>query len=351
MGNADAALLLRRHVELEDRYDDGDNGNFLSGWQCDNAWAAYIDQKVRDARSNIDGSKYQSLNSDIELASGLNLFHKTFDGVVADAYFCSEGGTALIFTLAAWLRQHGIAEVYYVPPLYFTFHFALKLLGIRARKVTEFQPYEINFKLRHPTTRGVLLLCDPVWYAGFPVPGEIMTELIDWQRKTGSIVIIDGSFQYLPWGNTTSEASSRLDPALTFRILCPTKCLAAHGYRFAYATIPRSYRAELVQLYARLFGSDSAESIAFSRVAMEELCVGAIPRSLMSICSERHATLRNQERIAAAWQPSSGYFIFEEILASISSEIPLMDGSYFEQRRFKKARRINLLSPSLRLLA
>ena len=70
----------------------------------------------------------------------------------------------------------------------------------------------------------------------------------------------------------------------------------------------------------------------------------------MLTAAARHQSLRSQAKISAAWNASCGYFVFEEILVSLPEGTLLMDGSFFEQKRYPKYRRLNLLSPSLHLL-
>jgi hypothetical protein len=171
-----------------------------------------------------------------------------------------------------------------------------------------------------------------------------------WQQQTGSLVFVDGSFQYSGWQGQQVELSAQLDPQHTVLLVCPTKALASHGYRFSYATIPTSMRSVCTNIYSSIYGSSSVENVAFARIAPSLMEDGTITNGLMLLASDRHRSLRERKIISAAWQPSCGYFIFEKISTELPANMPLMDGSYFEQRRYPDHRRLNLLSPSIHLL-
>jgi len=173
---------------------------------------------------------------------------------------------------------------------------------------------------------------------------------VEWQRKTRSLLFIDGSFQYAKWGGEPSEFSSAFDPAHTVRLICPTKALAAHGYRFSYVLLPEAMHQECTHIYANIYGSASVDSLAFARIVPAALQSRDIIMPLMLTVATRHRSLRSQGKISSAWEPSSGYFIFEKILVPLPEGTILMDGSFFEQKRYPEYRRINLLSPSLHLL-
>jgi aspartate/methionine/tyrosine aminotransferase len=351
MAECSPLLLLRRHTELAELYDDGNNGNFLSGWQCVNPWSATIIERIAQSRAAIDASAYQSLNDDCSTHDRLRRFHNAVDHLTPEAIFCGEGSSSISFSFCAWLKQNDIAEVFYIPPLYFALHFSLRFFGIHARPISGRQAYDSRFGMNLPPERGILLFSDPIWYAGIPLDDAVVDDIAKWQRRTGSLIFVDGSFQYMRWDGLLREATARLDPLLTMRLICPSKALAMHGYRFAYATLPATLRVDLVQLYTYIYGSDSADSVAFARIAADELENGRNARSLTKLVAERHRHLRDRRLIGATWQASCGYFVFERINVSLPTEMVLMDGSYFEQRRYKDHYRINLLSPSIELLS
>jgi histidinol-phosphate/aromatic aminotransferase/cobyric acid decarboxylase-like protein len=348
--DATTFALIKRYEELETLYGDGPSGNFLSGWQCVNPWSETVQKRIDDVRLTIDGSKYHYFDDDKMVERGLSDLHQDVDGVVPQSVLCGEGASSLIFTFCAWLRQMSVSEVFYVPPLYFTFHYALRLFGIRARPIAGKHSFEAEVVWNLPCVAVVLLVCDPIWYAGMPLDEAQVARLIDWQRKTGSTIIVDGSFQYMRWDGTSHEPTAHLDPDRTIRLVCPTKALAVHGYRFAYATMPALWRKELSVMHSNGYGSVAADNIAFAKAAVSLLREGHVRASLMKLASSRHRTFRASGTIAADWQPGCGYFIFERITSSLPADAPLMDGSFFEQRRYEDHVRINLLSPSIDIL-
>jgi aspartate/methionine/tyrosine aminotransferase len=346
----DPSDLLKRHSDLEALYGDGGNGNFLSGWQCDNPRSGDLQKWIAIERAKLDDSRYQYLDGDLLIEEGFREFHRSVDGMAPNRIFCAEGSSSLIFTFCTWLKSKGIAEVFYIPPLYFSAHFALRLLGIRARPISGRHAFEKGFTINLPAQTATLLLSDPVWYAGISLGRATVDRIIEWQRLTQSFVFVDGSFQYMRWNGTVVEPTSQLSADHTIRVICPTKALALHGYRFAYATIPTALRPEFAHIYANLYGSASTANVAFGRVAATIGRARAITTALVNLASDRHRELRSAGRISADWEAECGYFIFERIMADLSESPPLMDGSFFEQKRYPDHWRINLLSPSIGML-
>lgn len=346
----DSSALLKRHAELEESYGDGDGGRFLSGWQCENPWAGDLKSRITEARTTLADENYQNLDDDSLILEGLREFHALMDRKAPSALFCGEGASALLFTTCAWLKTKGIKEVFYIPPLYFSLHFALNLLGIRARPVSGRQAYESAFTLNLPNQTAALLLSDPIWYAGIAVEEELVKQIDRWQRRTESFVFVDGSFQYMKWHGVQQEPTSSLSHDRTVRVICPTKLLALHGYRFAHATLPESIRADFSRIYTNLYGSASAESLAFGRVAVTALREQKLTSLLVELIASRHQALRLGGKISADWQANCGYFVFERILAPLPKNSVMMDGTFFQQKRYPNHHRINLLSPSIGLL-
>jgi aspartate/methionine/tyrosine aminotransferase len=345
------ALMLARHAELEDRHNDGDGGRFISGWQCENPWAANIRAVVEEEAKSLKADDYLYPDLDEELSDAISSFHREIDGTMPSAILCAAGSSPLILSFCAWLSETGCREVFYMPPLYYSAHLSLRLLGFRARPISGRHSFEPDFTFNLPDQKSVLILTDPVWYAGIPLSHETISAIAEWQTRTGSFVFVDGSFQNARWDGRYGECSVQLDPDFTIRLICPTKALAIHGYRFAYALIPDRIRARLAHIYSSLSGSASLDNYAFARAIPKLMLEGSISRDLMRYVSMRHRALRSRGRIWAPWQAACGYFVFEKISARGDSwQSPLMDGSFFEQKRYPDYFRINLLSPSLDML-
>ncbi|HEX3462593.1 MAG TPA: aminotransferase class I/II-fold pyridoxal phosphate-dependent enzyme [Candidatus Elarobacter sp.] len=343
--------MISRHAEFEDHYNDGDDGNSLSGWQCENPFSEQLQRRVVEARAAIDVTRYQTLDNDEVVEALLLKFHRDAGETMPKSVFCGEGSSTILFTFCAWLKENGITEVLYIPPLYYSLHSALKAFGVHAKPAAERHAFESDFVLNLPSKTAFLLLADPVWYAGLPLKNDIVRSIIDWQHDTGSFVFIDGSFQYLRWDGNITELTAGLDEDLTLRLICPTKMLALHGYRFAYAILPRAMHKQFARLYFNIHGSDTAENTAFARVAAQELRDRHFVEPLMKFAKSRHDHLRGSRETWASWNASCGYFVFEKILRPFGADVPLMDGTFFEQNRYGDHRRINLFSPSMHLLS
>lgn len=149
--------LLARHADLEAAHGDGDGGSFLSGWQCQNPWIGEIRSAVEREAARLTAEKYFYFEDDAQISDGLMRLHEKLDGSRPQAIVCGAGSSALIFTFCAWLRTNGYREVFYLPPLYFSLHFALRLFGIRARAVSGRHPYEPDFTINLPKVRSILI--------------------------------------------------------------------------------------------------------------------------------------------------------------------------------------------------
>jgi aspartate/methionine/tyrosine aminotransferase len=350
---------LKHTIDLNAYYEklafelnDGDKGHFLSGWQCGNPFATEFLDAVRERAKRIDYQKYTYFDDDDELARRIGALHKAIDGVQPQCVLCGSGTTALLFAFVTYLQKIGVEKIHFIPPLYFTLHRAFAWYKIRAIPVSTQQPFEDGFSLNLPDeNNSVLLLTDPVWYTGTPVPSGIIDEIAEWQQRTSSTVFVDGSLQYLPWNGVLDEPTARLSPSLTFRLICPSKQLSAHGYRFSYVLLPSAAEQNLAWTYSNIYGPASADSIAFAHEAVAAIANGSLPRKLTNLVAERHRYLREGKIIESELTPTCGYFVFEKINAPLPEGYKLIDGRFFDQKNYLGYTKINLLSPSLRLLS
>lgn len=339
--------LLKDHAHLETHHEDGDSGNFISGWQCNNSVIGMIDSVVRQERETLTGARYYYLEDDDLSKDRILTFHHTADSQYPEGLLPGMGSTPILSAFCAYLRECDTTSVYYLPPLYFSMHATLRSFGIEAVPIAERHGFEAEFDPRLPKKRCVLLMCDPVWYAGKHLPVSFIEHLSDWQAATGSLVFIDGSFQYTNWDGSMHEATSRLDPSSTIRLVCPTKALASHGYRFAYALVPASIQKRLAHTLNRVQGSCSIDSIAMARAAPQLISVLGLGKVLMRQAARNHCALRENNSIGAIWNPDCGYFTFERLIDPALKNTLTMGGEYFEQHLYDGYARINLLSPSL----
>lgn len=344
-------LALTSNHELETKYGDGDEGNFLSGWQCENPYADEFIKRVREKDSETNAIKYNYMEMDEELSCSISEFHRKIDGDCESFSFPSPcGSTSIIFSYCAHMARNGVKEIYYLPPIYFSMHFALKLFGIRARPISGVHAYEKQFSLNLPKKKTVLAFVDPIWFTGQKVPASFIQDIAQWQQETGSSIFVDGSFQYMPWEGERHEESSRFDPSLTMRMVCPTKIMAIHGYRFSYALMPKSDRVEFTNTFTNIYASSTASNLAFAREAVHEMEAGTITQSIIQLAKNRFSLLTEKEGLQTELTPNSGYFTFAKVTAPLPPGYKLMTQEFFEQRRFPEYAKVNLISPSFYLI-
>lgn len=338
------------YESLDVDHGDGDGGRFLFGWQTENPFA----QKVIDAtelfRSKINYSQYSYVDQDKDLNKKIVDTHARLDGYAPDAVFCVAGSTAALFAFTAYLAKTNVRRVYYLPPLYFTQHVALSMFGIDAIPVSELHAIEPDYSFALPSQTSVLLLADPVWYAGMSVTSSIIGEISAWQLRTNSLVFVDGSFQYMHWSKRVAEATATLNPQHTVRLISPTKSLAIHGYRFAYFLLPAAVEPKLAWTYNHIYGSCSADTIAFGHAAVEAVNVRTVTNKLTDFISNRHRALREHGVIDSPLTPHCGYFAFENVRVPLPENYFRLEGKYFDQPRYPGHAKVNLLSPSIKLI-
>jgi len=331
--------------------DDGDKGNFLSGWQCDSPYNSELFRAVKERAERLNYGKYTYFDDELELSAKISKLHKEFDGIEPQYIFCGSGSTSLLFGIAAYLRKKKIQKVYFIPPMYFTLQIAFDSFSIQTISVSASQPFEKDFKLNLPKEENsVLVLIDPIWYAGFPISESVIEEIGNWQQKFKSFVVVDGSLQYMSWDHSLHEPTAHLDPSFTFRLICPAKQLASHGYRFSYVLLPISQKQDFAWTYTNINGSANADSIAFGHEAVAAILDRTIPNNLMSLVAMRHSLLRSSGAIESVITPTCGYFVFEKINYSLPDDYIKVDGKYFDQNNFPSYTKINLLSPSINII-
>lgn len=259
------------------------------------------------------------------------------------------GSSSLLVALSLWLVQQGYKEVYYVPPLYYTFHFFLRMLNIRLRPVSGKQVFESGAALNLPSRKTVLLLCDPVWYAGRRVPLDKIVAIADWQKLTGSLVFVDGSFQFMQWNGTRREHTAMLDSDLTFRLISPTKALAIPFLRFAYLLHPSRFHDDFVFLYESIVGGASICDYHFAQRSLDVLSSERCNRDLTVFLRSTYQQLIEKRLIDTQIAPEAGYFIFAVPKVRLPNQV-VMGQDYFELKNYPDHVRVNLLGAAQRLI-
>ncbi len=344
-------LINSKFESIAFDFGDGDDGNFLSGWQCENPFVKEFLSSVKLNSEKFDHTKYSYYDAHDDLLTSILTHHKNLDTIQPESVICGCGSTSLLSTFAAYLASTGITRVYYIAPLYITLHTALHRFKIETIAVSEKHPYEKDFTLNLPKHKNsFLLLTDPIWIAGVPIHKEYIEEISKWQNEFDATIFVDGSLQYMPWNNIRYEATSILNPAQTIRLVCPSKQMCIHGYRFSYMLAPSSISRKLNWTYTSLFGPAPVDSISFGQKAIQSVIEGIVPRQLSHFIRSRFELLISEDAIEPFVTPECGYFMFAKILKRLPDNYLLIDGSFFSKLDFSQYSKLNLLSPSIKLL-
>lgn len=175
---------------------------------------------------------------------------------------------------------------------------------------------------------------------------EVIHKIREWQKKTGSVVFVDGSFQYTKWNQPHFEHTASLDHDLTFRVVCPTKALAIHGYRFSYAIVPETERELFTYLYENMCGSTPLRNLLFAQQAMTVLGSNTSNKKILNEIEMSFNLLMKRGAITPVGTPDCGYFIFAKLKESMRNIIA-MDESYFELSGYPEYVRVNLIAPNI----
>ena len=206
--------------------------------------------------------------------------------------------------------------------------------------------FSSELDLRLPRHRTALLFCDPIWYAGRTVPVDVISQIAEWQKATGSFVIVDGSFQYMQWDRTRAELAATLDPELTFRLVSPAKSLAIPCFRFAYLLHPATIHEEFLFLYENLVGGSCITDLHFAARSLAVLRSQSSNLALTDYLRSRYDTLISSGYLETEIQPNSGYFVFGLPREHRPDEV-YMDQEFFELQGYQNYGRINLLKTIL----
>ena len=339
--------LIEKHRSL-DRVLAAGRDHFLSDWNGTHPFVNdFLGPELVSLGKEAVAGEYIYLEERSAISDAIIHFHRQVESLDIDAsnVLAGAGSSSLLAAFALWLSKQGVEKIYYLPPLYHSFHYFLSLLRIDAIPVSEKQAFEPGFTLTLPEQLAVLVFCDPLWYAGKHVPEAVIATISRWQQRTGSLVFVDGSFQYLSWNSGLSESSSSLNLSRTFRVVCPTKALAVHSYRFSYLLHPSEFHTDFTFLYESLVGSAGVGNLAFGRRALEVLSSEANNSRLRDFLRNTFVELENIGVFQTRIEPDCGYYVFARPLknAKVTEERILMDQDFFELTGFPGYGRINLM--------
>jgi histidinol-phosphate/aromatic aminotransferase/cobyric acid decarboxylase-like protein len=311
--------LLYAEIDARDRLSRtvGDHPDrlFVSGSSGENPFAAdFLGPLAANRLADVgDFAAYSHLTEDRPLATSVAELHRQRYGesLISDWQIVPGAGAAgFLTTLLMFQHLRGVSEIHYLPPMYYSAAWWVRQLGFGVHRVTPEASFAADPPLALPSGPGLLWITDPLWFAGHRLTEKTITRIAEWQRATGSTVVVDGTFQYMRWDGSFWEPTSRLDPGRTFRLVCPTKALGLHGLRFAYVIAPPRHSADLAELHGRLHGSAGLVDVAFAHRAVEVLRGPSGAAPLLEFARQRYRRLTDQGAIAPAVEPTSGYLAF-----------------------------------------
>lgn len=308
---------LTAHDEMSLRLAGFTDRIFVSDWNGDHPFVGELlgDFGHRSVREMGSMTTYSHLDEDPILAERLGVLHRdryAESQSESVAFVPGAGATAFLFTLLQ--RQHmlGVRRLLYLPPVYYNAIWWIRALGWDVHQVlrnVDFARQDAGLP-EMPAGRSLLWLTDPVWFAGRPVRADTIASIGEWQARTGSTVIVDGTFQYMRHDGAPLERSSQLDPALTYRLVCPTKALGLHSFRFAYAIVPKADQAEFAELHSRSHGAAGLVDRAFAHHAVTVLADPERSALLPRFSEQRVEALRQADVFDELIVPEAGYFVF-----------------------------------------
>ena len=335
--------LLTLHGDIEQMVRAAGGRRFISGWNAANPFVDDFLAGLTD--EGLDVTAYQSAGADETLLALVRSMHERFDGgTLRQQVLPGDGSTGLIATFFLWLLQRRVTEVCYVPTVHDTFYYFFDFLGLAVRPAAAGHPFEPGFALDLPARKSVLFLSDPTWYVGQAVRADVLAEIHRWQRATGSLVFVDGTWQYLQWDGTRHERSSELDPELTVRLVGPTKFLGLNGQRFSYLLVPEELRGALADIHENLHGSTSVPNLAFARHAMSLMISEDYNRRLTDHVAGVYDELVSGGHLRPTVAAHCGLYCFGELRHG-RADCVTMGAEYYEldPERYRDHVRVNLL--------
>jgi len=340
--------MLSLHRELDDRSRAPGRSRFISGWQTFHPYSGdYLNISRELARSAPRSDQYSFISDSARLVEAIRRFHAHTDQVdyPPEAVFATCGSSPLLTSFFFALRELGVADVCYVPPIYYACHYQCRSLGIDIQQVADGPLHDASVAMALPDRRTALVLCDPIWVFGTTVHRTHLETIRDWQLATGSVVLVDGTFQYTKWDmGDRIELTSVLAPELTFRIVCPTKSLAVHGVRFAYMLLPPALRESVRYACSNITGATGVANERFALRLMEVLNSPVSNQDLVRYIKKTHDFLgENKVILAQPYAPVASYYTFAELNETAVENALVMDERFFGISGYGSNVRVNLL--------
>lgn len=348
---AEQALALRLHRQLDQTLATGGVRRFVSGYDTTHPFVrAYLGDANGTEPFDHEAGPYTFAQDQRDLIGAIQTFHQLTDGVHYEPreILLSAGSSPLILSILSWLSEEQQSEIYYFKPLYHAFYFWADILKLRLIPLSEEPLWDDRGGLSLPDRRSVLLITDPVWFAGRTLGPATIDALQGWQARTGSVVVVDGTFQYLQWAwPERCERTSTLLRERTIRLVCPTKSLALHGIRFAYLLGPADVLGPMRWICDGVTGSASVVDLRLAGRLMHVLALPEGNRQLTDYIRDRYSALIDTGFIRdPVREPECGYYVFGTLDRPVQGDL-VMGGEYFEIAGHGECVRINVLSPGI----
>jgi aspartate/methionine/tyrosine aminotransferase len=318
---------------------------FISDWNGTHPFVSLYLGDLANQYKNLDVTSYSLHGDDNILLKNIGLLHQQFDGIELnqDEIMVGNGATSLLSAFCFWIKKQGFETIHYLPPLHHTIAYMINILGLKPCSISQYHAFESQFSFNLPNKTTVLLLTDPIWHTGKRLSQEQILTLKDWQRSTKSIIFVDGTFQYMQWNGDKKERSGILDINQTIRLICPTKYLSIHGFRFAYMLLSEKNKVEIEPIYDHIHGASSIDNLIFAHKAIDIMLSKENNQQMIDYVKDAYYHLINSKALIHHIIPECGYFVFGCPHIDKNKYIA-MDQSHFEQQGFPNYIRINLLN-------
>ena len=301
-----------------DEYFDKSSINFLSEWFFDETvHKKYTLFAKNPFRVNPTvPTQYAFPDTNIKLNSLIKKFHIK-EGLPRESFitFISEGSTPMIAAVILFAKQLKFKKILSIWPSYFTIHKICDVINMDIVPCNnDFACFE-NTKINLPNKKSFLIITDPIWSIGRHYSLNILKELAKWQKRTGSIIFVDGSFSYMDWyTKRKKELTVILNPELTMRLVCPTKALCVHGFRFSYLLCPKRFSKEV----ARISIANTGSSCYFGYLQRERIFKEMTKKRINPIthfCVKRFKALEYHfiKNGVKYIEPNCGFFMYADL--------------------------------------
>ena len=151
--------LVEKHQLLDDAIRE-DRKHFVSDWNGTHPFVSEFlgPEILTRAVVTPDQARYLYFDEELDVLDAVRKLHETREGLSLsrENVLAGPGSSSLLTALCLWILHQGYREVYYIPPLYYTLHYFLRMLTVRPRPVTGKHAFEIGAALNLPAKKALL---------------------------------------------------------------------------------------------------------------------------------------------------------------------------------------------------